>query len=99
MCRVQVPRGFPPHARRSFFERVHGLSILLVGLGPSAHMLPSERKMSRPQSLTAVAPAQHYVALFLCHRGPDGLSRRLLVLVFYPSRRESLESQLLSGLV
>src|SRR4030095_9190937 len=38
MCRVQASRGFPPHARRSFFERVHGLSILLVGLGPSAHM-------------------------------------------------------------
>src|SRR5262249_48150278 len=32
MCRVQASRGFPPHARRSFFERVHGLSILLVGL-------------------------------------------------------------------
>src|SRR5262249_5914356 len=25
-------------ARRSFFERVHGLSILLVGLRPGAHM-------------------------------------------------------------
>src|SRR6266576_187371 len=38
MCRVQASRGFPPHARRSFFERVHGLSILLVGLRPGAHM-------------------------------------------------------------
>src|SRR5262249_58737983 len=35
MCRVQASRGFPPHARRSFFERVHGLSILLVGLSPT----------------------------------------------------------------
>src|SRR5262249_1891769 len=40
MCRLQASRGFPPHARRSFFERVHGLSILLVGLiiRPGAHM-------------------------------------------------------------
>src|SRR5437868_13479508 len=38
MCRVQASRGFSPHARRSFFERIHGLSILLVGLGPGAHM-------------------------------------------------------------
>src|SRR5262249_62292042 len=35
MCRLQASRGFPPHARRSFFERVHGLSILLVGLSPT----------------------------------------------------------------
>src|SRR5262245_51102708 len=38
MCRVQASRGFPPHARRSFFERVHGLGILLMSLGPGAHM-------------------------------------------------------------
>src|SRR5215471_7129945 len=38
MCRVQASPGFPPHARRSFFERVHGLGILLISLGPGAHM-------------------------------------------------------------
>src|SRR5258706_15001372 len=31
-------RGFPPHARRSFFECLHGLGTLLVSLGPGAHM-------------------------------------------------------------
>src|SRR5262249_47616018 len=38
VCRVRAAHGFPPHARRSFFERVHGLGILLVSLGPGAHM-------------------------------------------------------------
>ena len=38
MCRVRAAHGFPPHARRSFFERVHGLGILPVSLGPGAHM-------------------------------------------------------------
>src|SRR5262249_5136602 len=38
VCRVRAARGFPPHARRSFFERVHGLCILLISLGPGAHM-------------------------------------------------------------
>src|SRR5260221_10268456 len=38
VCRVRAAHGFPPHARRSFFERVHGLGILPVSLGPGAHM-------------------------------------------------------------
>ena len=38
VCRVRAARGFSPHARRSFFERVHGLGILLISLGPGAHM-------------------------------------------------------------
>src|SRR5215470_15520113 len=38
VCRVRAARGFPPHARRSFFERVDGLGILLISLGPGAHM-------------------------------------------------------------
>src|SRR5262249_9430822 len=38
VCRVRASHGFPPHARRSFFERVHGLGTLLVSLGPCAHM-------------------------------------------------------------
>src|SRR5262249_728474 len=38
LCRVRASRGFPPHARRSFFERVYGFGILLVSLGPGAHM-------------------------------------------------------------
>src|SRR5262245_64890841 len=55
MCRVQASPGFPPHARRSFFERVHGLSILLVGLRPGAHMreaqfLERDRKSTRLNS-------------------------------------------------
>src|SRR5262249_9739505 len=37
VCRVRAARGFPPHTRRSFFECLHGLGILLVCLGPSAH--------------------------------------------------------------
>src|ERR1700756_5728612 len=38
VCRVRAVHGFPPHARRSFFERAHGLGILPVSLGPGAHM-------------------------------------------------------------
>src|SRR5215831_7652056 len=38
VCRVRAAHGFPPHARRSFFERVHGLGILFISLGPGAHM-------------------------------------------------------------
>src|SRR5262249_51167071 len=38
VCRGRASRGFPPHARRSFFERVHGIGILLISLGPGAHM-------------------------------------------------------------
>jgi len=36
--RVRAARGFEAHAQRSFFERGHGLGILLVSQGPSAHM-------------------------------------------------------------
>ena len=39
--RVRAAHGFPPHARRSFFERVYGLGTLLVSLGPCAHMRPA----------------------------------------------------------
>src|SRR4029077_18399984 len=38
VCRGRVPRGFPPHARGSFFECLHGLGILFVCLGAGAHM-------------------------------------------------------------
>src|SRR5262249_2586088 len=38
VCRGRAAHGFPPHARRSFFERVHGLGIVPVSLGPGAHM-------------------------------------------------------------
>src|SRR5262249_44425819 len=38
VSRVRAAHGFPPHARRSFFERVHGVGILPVSLGPGAHM-------------------------------------------------------------
>src|SRR5262249_15769961 len=34
VCRVRASREFPPHARRSFFERVHGLGILPIMPGP-----------------------------------------------------------------
>jgi hypothetical protein len=30
VCRMRAARGFAPHARRSFFERVHGFGILFV---------------------------------------------------------------------
>src|SRR5215211_1682349 len=38
VCPGRAPRGLPPRARRSFFERLHGLGILLVGLRPRTHM-------------------------------------------------------------
>src|ERR671936_2917871 len=38
VCRAQASPGLPPRGRESFFERLHGVCILLVGLGPGAHM-------------------------------------------------------------
>jgi hypothetical protein len=38
VCAARASRGFPPPVRKSFFERLHGLGVLFVGLRTSAHM-------------------------------------------------------------
>ena len=38
MCRAQASGGSLPRGRESFFECLHDVGVLLVGLGPGAHM-------------------------------------------------------------
>lgn len=37
-CRAQASPGLPRRGQDSFFERLHGIGVLLVGLGPGADM-------------------------------------------------------------
>src|SRR5271163_4607363 len=37
-CRAQASGGLPPRGRESFFERLHGIGVLPVGLGSGADM-------------------------------------------------------------
>ena len=42
VCPARAWRGLPPRVRQSFFERLHGIRILLVGLRPRTHMRESQ---------------------------------------------------------
>src|SRR2546421_8458004 len=92
MCRVQASRGFPPHARRSFFERVHGLSILLVGLRPGANMREAQllegaidRIVRHRESELLVQPHDE-IARPPAHHAMDAITTDRLVMLKKTSR-------------